>query len=190
MWWALLFACTQEPPDPGRSDRGRSTDKVASGHTGTSTTSPTTPCGPLALTDRFVVGQDGAHEPWVDDGPGDMVRGIQGGWHVEVGGRLTAPGAEEVLANGVVRARGLDIGGDTDDHLIALRDLDVCGGTFVLRMFLDPNALWPDTLCSLEGEALEVHLGIEAEGVGLSVDSTLVARLVGEGEDFCAAQAP
>lgn len=179
-WWTLLLAACTPAPEPQPPVVSPTASTGATGDTGA-----VTPCGPDELTGLFTVGQDSERAPLGDGQPGDIVRGIQGGWHVDVGARVEST-AELVEASGTLHVRGILLGGDDAPHPLGLLRRDDCGGDVLHRLFIDPTALEPDSVCAIDGETVTVTLRVVDDGEALERVEAMTARFQGFGEEFCA----
>lgn len=146
-------------------------------------------CGPVALADPRTLGQEGQTDPLGDAAPGDIVRGIQGGWHVDVVVDVTTE-VPLVDASGTLEVRGIVFGGDPAPHPLGLIEHDGCTGRLVHRLFVDPNALAPDGVCDVIGEEVTVRLHVEAREGTVDLVETLTATIRGQGVQYCTYSRP
>lgn len=145
---------------------------------------PPATCDHLVVAPPQWVASDGHLEALGDASqPVPLVRGIQGGWHVELMSALDTPDdTVSVVAN--AQLDGLPFGGDDAPHDRYVAAYDGCHGTLWTRVFIDPTALEPDTICAADGRRITVHVEIgDPPGYRLDVEGR--ATIDGFGIEYC-----
>lgn len=173
-WLLLATAC--QPSAPAEPLPAATADSHASGWP---------PCDPPALDGLLTVGQDGEAVPWSEGTPVDLVRGPQGGWHVEVGGHVhtDAPAVMAMVTAQAIDGRELIAGPEL--RSVPLREPASCDGILVARGVFDPLALEGSTLCSLDGQSITVSLTVDGDGTTLERTHHNPIVIRGAGRAFC-----
>lgn len=119
-----------------------------------------------------------AYEPLAEGDPVTMVHGPQGGWHVDVAGRVSGSEPEISVLPAIRSDRlGLRLAGAQPPNYLALTGWDegTCDGTFsAVRAYLDTDPpdgpTGQDFVCALAGET--VTLSVEATGLDGGSEAT------------------
>lgn len=135
--------------------------------TGSATLSPEVEAC-IAEPMAFVVGEGlQEHATLAHGDPVTLVHGGQGGWHLDLTGRV-AGSSDLVSAGGLVQLvdDGRIIGGleqqPVRTALVGWSPDDCAGDLFGLRMFVDDNGPHDiDSMCLLEGAAAELHIEVQ-----------------------------
>jgi hypothetical protein len=181
--WLLvgLLGCSATDATGG----GSTSDTAETERPTTPATSSTTGCGPLGLSEGYTIGQSGQRDGLEGEAPvADLVRGVQGGWHVDAGAWVTTE-ADEVGVSGALRADGVWFGGDDQAHALGLLRPTDCGGDVLFRLFADPTRL-PDGVCGLDGQTVELSLTVAVGEEEATLQRRFVARIQGVGAEYCA----
>lgn len=177
-----VAACVAASDDPPVVDSAARNDADATAPDG---------CGSGGFSVEPGTGVD-AFVPLAEGDLLEVVHGPQGGWHLEIGGRVR--GASDILlvnATAVVVATGVQIAGDQVPTVAQPEDFDpnACEGTFFHKpAFVDDRE--PTDLafvCSLAGEALDftVHVTDGASGLTRSAGVRVTAALDPDDEPLC-----
>ncbi|HHO54514.1 MAG TPA: hypothetical protein ENK18_27495 [Deltaproteobacteria bacterium] len=175
MLLTLLLACPTKPTTDGVEPKTTSetgsptTDTSGSTETGTTETGSTTETGtpgPCALPSLQIGNGAEEHIPLSDDDTVVVVKGDQGGWHIDVSGLVGGTtGIISVLPTVTRISDGLQLAGDQPPTYLALVDTGACEGEFSgVRAFIDDPVLtgsYEEFICTLGGEALELRVEIE-----------------------------
>ena len=129
------------------------------------TSSTTTECSGLSVElgegdTRFI--------PSAEGDTVTLVHGPQGGWHIDVAGRVSGTSAfVRVHTSVVVPATGVEIGGpgQENDSAIQLANFEDCTGDFIKsRVYLDDNdgsLPWgQDEFCALHGNPIDLSVRV------------------------------
>lgn len=205
LWFSLLWSCTGDTTDPsGSNPTGSDT-----GPTDTDT-GPTIPTGPITTTGdsgttsacpepALEIGNGAvSHEPLESGVAVTLVHGSQGGWHVDISGRITGLGDLVGISPSVVRlSDGIQLAGDQPPWFVQLLPLpdDPCSMEFAgLQALIDDLPLpaeyvdYQAFICSLDGEVLELSASVvdlnEATGTEPEPDAVATIQVVAQLDSF------
>ncbi|HHO49495.1 MAG TPA: hypothetical protein ENK18_01165 [Deltaproteobacteria bacterium] len=204
LWSVLFWSCT-----------GSSTDdqvtKLVDTPSPTGDSGPTVETGPVTTTSDTGGTSDPCPAPALEIGNGavehtplqkgaevTIVHGSQGGWHIEISGRITGTGELVGISSSVVRVSdGVQLAGEQPPWYVELLPLptDACAREFAgLQSLIDDLPLPPEFagyqefICSLDGEALELSSSVvdltTATGVDPIPDAEASIQVVARLDDF------
>lgn len=194
MLLALLLACPSETTTDTTSPTGETDSPTADTDAPTGSTADTTDTGSTGScgqpTLEIGTGAE-AHTPLQDDDPVRLVSGDQGGWHIDISGLITNTTSIVSVLPTVTRVSdGLQIAGDQPPAFLALVGTQECEGTFHgVRAYIDDHVYsgeYVDFICTLGGEALELHVQIEdLKDPGSVAERTVRVIAVNDPADAC-----
>jgi hypothetical protein len=117
-----------------------------------------------------------------------LVHGIQGGWHIGVGGEARGPRDLDMHASVVLVSTGEQLAGDDNTFRLRLSGHRDCQGTVIgmLAYLDDPPGVDQAMVCSWVGEEVDVTLTLTDPLTGASDALTTRVVTVADPDDDCA----
>jgi len=174
---ATLIACTADTPVDRDDPAPRGSADTGAGWG---------PCRPPA----FELGEGAAEHVALSDTV-TMVHGAQGGWHVDVSGRLRGFGPRVAVAPAVTRVSdGLVLAGEQLPTYVEPEPVDDCTGEFAgVRAFLDDHDPSPQTalefLCAVDGQRFTVEVQVTDVGSATRLVRSAEVTLRADPRDYC-----